>query len=107
MKSILRLVALSSVIFLAAAWAVTRSADSPSAAKSASQAQLTYQVDGQTSTPADYRDWPFLSAGVNMNYAEANAAPDHPMIDNVFVNPDPHRPPARHPECRLSTGSKQ
>lgn len=89
MNTIVRIALLSATIFFAAAWAVTKSAAThPATTPGASQAHLIYLSDGQTTVPADYRDWPFLSAGVNMNYAEANTTPDHPMIDNVFVNPE-------------------
>jgi hypothetical protein len=46
----------------------------------------TYTVDGQLKFPADYREWVFLSSGVDMSYSPA-AASAHPVFDNVFVNP--------------------
>src|SRR3954463_15870480 len=36
--------------------------------------------------PTDYRQWVFLTASLDLNYATA-AAPGHHMLDNVFVNP--------------------
>ncbi len=38
----------------------------------------------------DYREWVFLSAGLDMSYT-AEQLPDHHMFDNVFVNPDAYR----------------
>lgn len=51
----------------------------------------TYTTDGKLIPPADYREWVFLSSGLDMSYNEkANASPD-PMFDNVFVNPEAYR----------------
>ncbi len=47
----------------------------------------TYTADGQLKFPADYREWVFLSSGVDMSYTRAAATAAHPVFDNVFVNP--------------------
>ena len=47
----------------------------------------TYTADGQLKFPADYREWVFLSSGVDMSYSPAATASAHPVFDNVFVNP--------------------
>jgi hypothetical protein len=53
--------------------------------------QPTYTADGKLIPPADYREWVFLSSGLDMSYNEkANASPD-PVFDNVFVNPEAYR----------------
>jgi Cytochrome P460 len=50
-----------------------------------------YARDGKLIPPADYREWVFLSSGLDMSYNEkANASPD-PVFDNVFVNPESYR----------------
>src|SRR4029078_3138084 len=36
--------------------------------------------------PADYRQWVFLTSSLDLNYNTASA-PDHHMMDNVFVDP--------------------
>lgn len=36
--------------------------------------------------PADYRQWVFLTASLDLNYNTA-ATPSHHMLDNVFVDP--------------------
>jgi hypothetical protein len=36
--------------------------------------------------PADYRQWVFLTSSLDLNYNTASA-PDHHMLDNVFVDP--------------------
>lgn len=62
-------------------------ADSPSSATR----EPSYTVDGKLIPPADYREWVFLSSGLDMSYNEkANASPD-PVFDNVFVNPEAYR----------------
>ncbi len=38
--------------------------------------------------PADYREWTFLSSGIDMSYSPMAMAMDHSMFNNVFANPD-------------------
>ena len=45
-----------------------------------------YDERGDLVVPADYREWVYLSTGLDMSYVEGAAA-DHPMFDNVFVDP--------------------
>src|ERR1700709_2355273 len=35
--------------------------------------------------PADYREWVFLSSGLDMSYSNAPAMPDAHMFNNVFA----------------------
>lgn len=47
-----------------------------------------FSADGQLTLPADYRQWVFLSSGLGMTYGPAASADaEHPLFDNVFVNP--------------------
>lgn len=46
----------------------------------------TYNDKGQLNLPEDYREWVYLSTGLDMSYTPG-ANPDHHMFDNVFVNP--------------------
>jgi hypothetical protein len=46
-----------------------------------------YNAGGDLIPPADYREWAFLSAGLDMSYSENASAMDHSMFDNVFVDP--------------------
>jgi Cytochrome P460 len=46
-----------------------------------------YNAKGEFILPANYREWVYLSSGLDMNYAEGAAAPDHHMFDNVWVDP--------------------
>jgi len=50
----------------------------------------TYTDDGKLAFPATYREWIFLSSGVDMSYSP-NAMPGHSMFDNVFVNPEAYK----------------
>ena len=48
---------------------------------------LHYNSAGETTVPVDYRDWIFLSSGLNMNYAAGGPAEGGDAFDNVFVDP--------------------
>lgn len=50
-----------------------------------------YTADGKMELPADYREWIFLSSGVDMSYNPRAMAMGHSMFDNVFVNPEAHK----------------
>ena len=49
-----------------------------------------YTADGRLKFPANYREWIYLSTGVDMSYGPASAM-GHSMFDNVFVNPDSYK----------------
>jgi len=49
-----------------------------------------YTGDGQLKFPANYREWVYLSTGIDMNY-RPNAGMNHSMFDNVFVNPESYK----------------
>jgi hypothetical protein len=50
-----------------------------------------YTADGKIIPPKDYRDWVFLSSGLDMSYNKKAMASDKPVFDNVFVNPEAYR----------------
>lgn len=50
----------------------------------------TYTDDGKLVFPSKYREWIYLSSGLDMSYAP-NGMAGHPMFDNVFVNPDAYK----------------
>lgn len=50
-----------------------------------------YTVDGKLIPPADYREWVYLSSGVDMSYNPRAMASPSPMFDNTFVNPESYR----------------
>jgi hypothetical protein len=45
-----------------------------------------YDAQGNLMAPSDYREWVYMSTGLDMSYVEGAAA-DHSMFDNVFVEP--------------------
>jgi hypothetical protein len=50
-----------------------------------------YTSDGQMKFPDHYREWVYLSTGIDMSYNPALASMDHSMFDNVFVNPEAYK----------------
>jgi hypothetical protein len=72
------LAALAAALFLCAAAAAPAPAnpDSP-----------RYDADSRLIPPAAYRDWVFLSSGVDMSYSEHPATADAHIFDNVFAPP--------------------
>jgi hypothetical protein len=48
----------------------------------------TYTQDGRLLFPEHYREWVFLSSGVDMSYNPKAMAMGHTTFDNVFVNPE-------------------
>jgi hypothetical protein len=53
--------------------------------------QPTYTADGRIIPPMDYREWVFLSSGLDMSYNKKAIASATPVFDNVFVNPEAYR----------------
>ncbi len=49
-----------------------------------------YAANGDMLPPAHYREWIYLSSGIDMSYSP-KAAMDHSTFDNVFVNPEAYR----------------
>ena len=49
----------------------------------------SYTPTGEMLPPAKYREWVYLSTGVDMSYSAKPA--DMTMFDNVFVNPEAYR----------------
>ena len=50
----------------------------------------SYTADGQLRFPANYRQWVYLSSGIDMSYGPGSGM-DHSMFDNVFVNPEAYK----------------
>jgi len=46
-----------------------------------------YAVDGSLILPTDYREWVFLSSGLDMSYSDAPSMAGGSLFDNVFVDP--------------------
>ncbi len=58
---------------------------------SGSAAGPQYTSEGQLQFPANYREWVFLSSGIDMSYSPRAMAMNHSMFDNVFVNPEAYK----------------
>jgi len=50
-----------------------------------------YTADGRLKYPANYREWVYLTSGIDMSYSPNAMAMDHSMFDNVFVSPDAYK----------------
>ena len=50
----------------------------------------TYTHDGSLKFPTQYREWVYLTSGVDMSYSP-NMDMGHSMFDNVFVNPEAYK----------------
>jgi hypothetical protein len=62
-----------------------------SAAASAAAQSPAYTPDGKLKFPDNYREWIFLSAGLDMSYREESGTAGHSTFDNVFVDPAAYR----------------
>ena len=49
-----------------------------------------YTSDGQLKFPAQYREWVYLTSGIDMSYRK-DMQMNHSMFDNVFVNPEAYK----------------
>ena len=49
-----------------------------------------YTADGKMVFPANYREWVYLSTGIDMSY-RPDMNMGHSMFDNVFVNPEAYK----------------
>jgi hypothetical protein len=50
-----------------------------------------YTAKGKLVAPANYREWVYLTSGLDMSYTSSTAPADMHMFDNVFVNPAAYR----------------
>ena len=87
MKRSSSLVALAGV--LAGATVIARTADRPPV--TAADDAPRYDAAGRLLVPSSYREWVFLSSGLDMSYAERAAAPTAHVFDNVFAAPGAYR----------------
>jgi hypothetical protein len=49
-----------------------------------------YTKDGKMVFPANYREWVYLTSGIDMSYRQ-DMNMGHSMFDNVFVNPEAYK----------------
>jgi hypothetical protein len=77
---------------LVCALAVSIVVRAPKTAMAASSALPAYNKSGDLLPPANYREWVYLTSGIDMSYTpKAAGMQDHSMFDNVFVNPEAYR----------------
>ena len=50
-----------------------------------------YTADGRLVFPANYREWIYLTTGMDMDYNPDPSLAGHSMFDNVFVNPEAYK----------------
>jgi hypothetical protein len=48
-----------------------------------------YTQDGKLKFPANYREWVYVTSGIDMSYSPMSL--NHSMFDNVFVNPEAYK----------------
>jgi cytochrome P460 len=77
---------------LAGALALTFGFHSPKTAMAADSATPAYTKNGDLVPPTNYRDWTYLTTGIDMSYApKPPGMQDHSTFDNLFVNPAAYR----------------
>jgi Cytochrome P460 len=86
MRAVLIAAVLSFLLFQSETQTVMAKKPGPSASSQAP----TYTPDGKLRFPSNYREWIYLTSGVDMSYGPG-AGMDHSMFDNVFVNPDAYQ----------------
>jgi hypothetical protein len=59
--------------------------------QAAPKAAPEYTSDSQLKFPANYREWIYLTSGIDMNYNPGANTASHSMFDNVFVNPESYK----------------
>jgi hypothetical protein len=57
----------------------------------AAQSAPAYAPNGDMLPVSNYREWVYLTAGIDMNYNPNAQAANHSMFDNVFVSPEAYR----------------
>jgi hypothetical protein len=60
------------------------------AAPAAAARHEAVYIDGKLQLPADYREWIYVTTGLDMSYSP-RGAPGHHMFDSVFVEPSAYR----------------
>jgi hypothetical protein len=84
--------AIAALCLLAAAFAVATAFHTPNTAIAASTTSPAYTASGAMRPPANYREWIYLTSGIDMSYTpKSDGMQDHSQFDNVFVNPEAYR----------------
>jgi hypothetical protein len=75
------------VCLLSAALGIGLLRHHPPVAVHAATEAPAYSANGDMLPPANYREWVYLSTGIDMSYSPKPAMEGQSMFDNVFVNP--------------------
>ena len=65
--------------------------DAPRSVDSNSSNAPKYTADGRLIFPDNYREWIYLTTGMDMDYNPDLQTMDHSMFDNIFVNPEAYK----------------
>jgi hypothetical protein len=84
---------LAVVCLLAASLALAIAFHTPKVASAAASVTPAYTSSGEMLPPTNYREWIYLTSGIDMSYDAPKPAgmEDHSMFDNLFVNPEAYR----------------
>lgn len=86
-----RSISLASVCLLCAALALTLTRHHQQVVQATSSDAPSYAANGNMQPPSNYREWIYLSTGIDMSYSPSAMQMDHSTFDNVFVNPASYR----------------
>ena len=82
----------AALCLLAATLAIVIAFRTPHAALAAATASPAYNKNGEMLPPANYREWIYLTTGIDMSYTPKMAGmEDQSTFDNIFVNPEAYR----------------
>ncbi len=70
---------------------ITSSALAALGATPADPSLTAYTQDGRLKFPDGYREWVYLTSGLDMTYSKMDGMADHSMFDNVFAPPGAYR----------------
>jgi hypothetical protein len=84
--------AVAAFFFFVCALAVSVALRTPHPAIAATTASPAYTKTGEMLPPTNYREWIYLTSGIDMSYTVKPAGmQNHSMFDNIFVNPEAYR----------------
>jgi hypothetical protein len=77
------------LVVAATALALSAARNKPNGVEDSANAPV-YTSDGSLKFPENYREWIYLTSGLDMSYRKMGGM-DHSMFDNVFVNPEAYK----------------
>lgn len=81
----------AALVCLLGSAAVLISRSTPRGVRAATSESPAYASNGDLVPPKNYREWIYLSTGIDMSYSPKAGMEGHSMFDNVFVNPAAYR----------------